>query len=55
MKQQRRATGAAKDPDPKVEKAKQGIQKNAEKLNNLPGQKPDAHISKAGTITNGKK
>lgn len=52
----RLATGAAKDPDPKVEKAKQGVQRNANKLNNLPGQKPDANISKAGTVTkNGKK
>lgn len=27
-----RATGTAKDPDPKVEAAKQGVQKNAAKL-----------------------
>jgi len=32
MKGKTRPTGTAKDPDPKVEKAKQGVQKNAEKL-----------------------
>lgn len=32
MAKTRVATGTAKDPDPKVEKAKQGIQRNANKL-----------------------
>lgn len=32
MAKSQRATGTAKDPDPKVEKAKQNIQKNADKL-----------------------
>jgi hypothetical protein len=47
MADKTRPTGTAKDPDPKVEKGKQAVQKNAEKL----AQKTDGPKPATGTKT----